>query len=217
MNPEEPLTEEQLLDWIAEGEHDRQDFKFAINDQRKIAIALVAFANSKGGRLLVGVKDNGRIAGVRDEEELYMVEGAAQLYSRPEIPFTARTVEAEEKTVLVVDIPASKLRPHQAQDAEGHWLAYYREGDENRKAHPIQISAWKHERRGLGRFLELSPKEDHLMKLLKENPRGLSASALSKATGITRQPLIRTLGHLYAWGLIQLTEEQGITLVGLKR
>ena len=58
---------------ISEGEHVHQDFKFAISDARKIAKSLSAFANTEGGRLLVGVKDNGKIAGVRSEEELYMI------------------------------------------------------------------------------------------------------------------------------------------------
>lgn len=50
---------------IAKGEHVHQDFKFAISDARKIAKSLSAFANTEGGRLLVGVKDNGKIAGIR--------------------------------------------------------------------------------------------------------------------------------------------------------
>mgnify|MGYP000599236676 CR=1 FL=1 len=57
---------------IAEGEHQQQDFKFEISDARKIAKTLSAFANTDGGRLLIGVKDNGKIAGVRSAEEKYM-------------------------------------------------------------------------------------------------------------------------------------------------
>ena len=73
---------------IAEGEHQQQDFKFEISDARKIARTFSAFANTDGGKLLVGVKDNGRIAGIRSEEEMYMVETAAQLYCIPEIKYT---------------------------------------------------------------------------------------------------------------------------------
>ena len=67
---------------IAEGEHQQQDFKFEISDARKIAKSLSAFSNTDGGRLLVGVKDNGKIAGVRSEEEIYMIEAAAKLYCK---------------------------------------------------------------------------------------------------------------------------------------
>ena len=75
---------------IAEGEHQQQDFKFEISDARKIAKSLSAFANTDGGRLLIGVKDNGRIAGVRSEEEKYMIEAAAQLYCIPEVEYRGR-------------------------------------------------------------------------------------------------------------------------------
>ena len=65
---------------IAEGEHQQQDFKTRIDDSRKIARTLVAFANADGGRLLIGVKDNGTVSGVRVDEELHMVEAAAEMY-----------------------------------------------------------------------------------------------------------------------------------------
>ena len=68
-----------LRRWIAEAEHSRQDFKFMISDARKIARSISAFANREGGRLLIGVKDNGSIAGVRNEEDIYVVEQAAQI------------------------------------------------------------------------------------------------------------------------------------------
>ena len=68
---------------VDEGEHQQQDFKFLISDARKIARSVSAFANRDGGRLLIGVKDNGTIAGVRNEEDVYVVEQAAQRYCRP--------------------------------------------------------------------------------------------------------------------------------------
>lgn len=64
---------------VNEGEHIHQDFKFEISDAHKIAKSLSAFANTEGGRLLVGVKDNGKIAGIRSEEEIYMIEAAATM------------------------------------------------------------------------------------------------------------------------------------------
>ncbi|MDD4142989.1 MAG: putative DNA binding domain-containing protein, partial [Prolixibacteraceae bacterium] len=68
------LSLQKLID---EGEHQKQDFKFCINDSKKIAKSLVAFANTDGGRLLIGVKDNGKIVGISTDEEFYMVESAA--------------------------------------------------------------------------------------------------------------------------------------------
>lgn len=62
---------------IAQGEHQQQDFKFEVSDSKKIARTLSAFANTDGGRLLIGVKDNGKISGIRGDEEYYMIEAAS--------------------------------------------------------------------------------------------------------------------------------------------
>ena len=108
---------------IAEGEHQRQDFKFEISDARKIAKTLSAFANTDGGRLLIGVKDNGKIAGVRSDEEQYMIEAAAQMYCQPEVNYTMQTFQAEGRSVLVVQIEESLQKPVYAKDETGKPLA----------------------------------------------------------------------------------------------
>ena len=61
-----------VLRMIAEGEHQQQDFKLRVDDAAKIAKTLCAFANSQGGRLLIGVRDSGEVAGCRVEEEFHM-------------------------------------------------------------------------------------------------------------------------------------------------
>ena len=93
---------------IAEGEHQQQDFKFEISDARKIAKTLSAFSNTDGGRLLIGVKDNGKIAGVRSDEEKYMIEAAAQLYCLPEVHYSMQTFHVDGRSVLVVQIDESE-------------------------------------------------------------------------------------------------------------
>ena len=128
---------------IAEGEHQRQDFKFEISDSKKIARTLSAFANTDGGRLLIGVKDNGRIAGVRSEEEYYMIEAASERYTRPAVPFTARRWEVGGRTVLEIDIERGPDRPYLAPDKDDQYVAYLRVADENRPADPTLVLAWK--------------------------------------------------------------------------
>ena len=116
---------------IAEGEHQQQDFKFEISDARKIAKTLSAFANTDGGKLLIGVKDNGKIAGVRSDEEQYMIEAAAGLYCSPEVNYTMQTYQVEGRSVLVVQIEESDRKPVYAKDETGKYLAYLRIKDEN--------------------------------------------------------------------------------------
>lgn len=159
-----------LYKLIQEGEHQQQDFKYCINDSKKIAKSLVAFANTIGGRLLIGVKDNGKIAGIRTDEEFYMVEAAAKIYSRPEISFTTKQWQIEGKIVLEIQIKPSNEKPHFAKDDNGKWLAYIRIGDENFLAHKIQINVWKKEKSSTGIYFTYSADEKFLIDLLQMFP-----------------------------------------------
>lgn len=129
---------------IEQGEHESQDFKHSVNDASKIAHSLSAFANNKGGRLLIGVKDNGNIAGVRNEEDIYVIEQAASMYCRPaqQVDFNAYNVD-NGTIVIVAAIKAAARRPVFAREHDGSWKAYYRVADENIVAHPLMVQAWQ--------------------------------------------------------------------------
>ena len=128
---------------IAEGEHVRQDFKFEVSDSRKIARSLSAFANTEGGRLLIGVKDNGRIAGVRSEEEMYMVEAAAQVYCTPAVEVEMRVYRPEGRSVLIASVEPAPRKPVMVKEEGGRKLAYVRIADENILASPVHIGVWR--------------------------------------------------------------------------
>lgn len=191
-----------LTKLILAGEHQQQDFKYCISDTRKIAKSLVAFANTDGGRLLIGVKDNGNIAGVRSEEEYYMVESAAKIYSKPEIDFSTQQHFIEGKTVLEVIIEPSKNRPHFAKNAEGKWLAYFRQKDENKLANKIMIDVWKKLKRNDGIFLNYSETEKLLLDYLEKNET-ISQSAFSRKACITYRESERILSDFIVLGIIE--------------
>lgn len=174
-----------LYKLIAQGEHQQQDFKFCINDSRKIAKSLVAFANTDGGRLLIGVKDNGNIAGVRSDEEFYMIEAAANLYSSPKISFETTTWEIEGKIVLEVNINASADKPHYAQTDDKKWLAYIRKDDENILANKVLLKSWKLARNKTGLFFEYDEPCKVLIDYLSEHEK-ITLSKFVKIAGIKR-------------------------------
>ena len=90
-----------LADLISEGEHVNQDFKFRIDDQKKIARTLCAFANTCGGRLLIGIKDNRKIVGCHPEEEFHMIEGASKIFCQPEVPFRSKIWQEDFRLILI--------------------------------------------------------------------------------------------------------------------
>ncbi|HKK64015.1 MAG TPA: ATP-binding protein [Bacteroidales bacterium] len=160
--------ENYIYDLISEGEHQQLDFKFEITNARKIAKTLVAFANTDGGRLLIGVKDNGRIAGVRTAEEYYMIEAAASVYCKPEIEFESFNRKISGKTVLEIVINPSVKKPHLAKDDSGKWLAYHRVMDENQLADYILLNVWRRATRKKGTFIKYTEREQELLEYISK-------------------------------------------------
>ena len=63
------MTLEEIKRLVARGEGRHLEFKRRVPEPERVAKEVVAFANSGGGRLLLGVDDDGTIVGVRDSEE----------------------------------------------------------------------------------------------------------------------------------------------------
>lgn len=131
-----------LYSLIEEGEHENLDFKFEIADPQKIAKTFSAFANTGGGRLLIGVKDNGAIAGIRTEDEMYMADLVASRYTEPEVEFTTQMWNVEGKVVLEVIIPEGNSKPYYVKMGDEK-KAYLRVVDENFLANGLILEYWK--------------------------------------------------------------------------
>lgn len=161
---------EYIHDLIAQGEHQQLDFKFEISDSKKIARTLVAFANTDGGTLLIGVKDNGQIAGIRSEEEYYMVEAAAEMYCEPKVLFEAKEWNMEGKMVLEINVKNGQNKPHKAPDKNNQMKAYIRIEDENILASEILVLAWQKMATRQGTHLKISKPVEKLFNYLDINP-----------------------------------------------
>lgn len=198
-----PLTDTEYIHaLIAEGEHQQQDFKFEISDARKIAKTLSAFANTTGGRLLIGVKDNGKIAGVRSDEEQYMIEAAAQLYCRPEIDFSMQTYKVEGRSILVVHINENEQKPVYAKDETGRYLAYIRIKDENILATPVHLRVWQQSVSPQGELIEYTEREQLLLDLLEENDQ-LSLNRYCRLAHLSRRSAEHLLAKFVRYDIVE--------------
>jgi len=135
-----------IKELISKGEGLHLDFKFEISDAAKIARSLVAFANTGGGKLLIGVNDEGHIKGIQSAEEFHMIENAANNYCKPAVPFTSKEWNIKGKKVLEVNIPFSMEYPHKAPDHDGKYKAYIRYEDQNLLADSLLVKLWNKEK-----------------------------------------------------------------------
>jgi predicted HTH transcriptional regulator len=192
------------------GENQRLDFKFEISDAKKMARTFSAFANTDGGKLLIGVKDNGRITGIRSEEEIYMAESSAHLYCKPVVEYHIRKWFVEGRCVLEIDIPASPAKPHFARNDAGEWIAYVRVGDQNIQANSIIVDFWKSQGKQKGVLLNYGQEEKILMAYLKENEK-ISLSRFTKIARIGKADGEKILVNLMLLKVIKIEiTEKGV-------
>ena len=152
---------------ILQGENQHLDFKFEISDAKKIARTFAAFANTGGGTLLIGVKDNGNISGIRTDEEAYMAESAAHLYCRPPVNFKIVPYKINDKRILEVMVPESKDKPHLAPWKDKLWRAFVRVGDQNFIADKVLLEVWKLKFRKNNLIVRYNDFEERLFALLR--------------------------------------------------
>jgi len=184
---------------IAQGEHQQQDFKFGITDSRKIARSLVAFANTDGGRLLIGVKDNGAVVGVSSEEEFYMIESAATIFSIPEIRFDSFKHLEQGKTVLEIQVSPSLNKPHYVKEMNNQLQAWFRHRDQNVQASPVRISVWNKERLQSGNLVRITDAEHRLFEILGRHEK-VTLEQYVRLSGLDRLTAIDTLANLVIFG-----------------
>lgn len=201
-----------IQDLIAEGEHEQQDFKHQITDAAKIARSISAFANRSGGRLLIGVKDNGRICGISSEEEIYMIDRAATACCMPSQQVEYHIYRVEGKTVLKVDIPPSGHLPVRALDEHHRWRAYIRVADENILASKLQMAVWRSEGSDT---IELGEKESALLDLLQGENDTITLRQFSIMAHITERTAIDTVAAMCRAGILRLIYRGKDCLIGL--
>ena len=197
-----PTDEYYIQRLIDEGEHVHQDFKFEISDARKIAKSISAFSNTEGGRLLVGVKDNGKIAGVRSEEEIYMIEAAAKMYCTPEVNISNKIFKVQGKDILEVTIEESRNKPVYAIDMNNKAWAYVRIKDENILADTVFLNRWKYNKQDEKVIVTYSDREKHLLSILEKYGE-LTLNKCSKLSNIPRITTSRLLADFIRFGLVE--------------
>jgi predicted HTH transcriptional regulator len=201
---------------IREGEHQQLDFKHSINDAKKIARSLAAFANTDGGTLLIGVRDNGTIAGVASEEEIYMIESAAHLFCKPALNFEAISWNVEGKVVLEVKVPKSDKVLYSAPSKDGTYKVYVRVADNNFLANRIFLKVWQQRQRNKGVTVHYRDEEKFLLNYLTVN-ESITLSAFAKLAKISRWKAEKILVNLIILDLVEIHFGENQTVYHLSR
>lgn len=186
-----------LLSLIKEGEHQQQDFKYRVSDARKLARSVSAFANTDGGRLLIGVRDDGHLSGVRSEEEIFMMHQAAYKYCKPEPSIKFDTYHVDGRTIVIATVPPSDKKPVCAEDEDGKSRAYIRIADENIVASPVHLALWRETQKTRGSVMTY---DEAVRQLLDAMEGFLTLNQIVKRSNLPRHQVIALLARLIRFG-----------------
>ena len=190
-----------LLSLISEGEHQQQDFKYRVSDAQKLAKSVSAFANTDGGRLLIGVRDDGNLSGVRSEEEIYMMHQAAYRYCQPEASIKFDTYHVDGRTIVIATVPPSDRRPICAISEDGRKRAFIRIADENIVASPVHLAIWREAQNPRGAMMTYTDTVRRILDVLQE--QCLPLNLIVRRSNISRYKVITLLARLVRFHVVQ--------------
>lgn len=197
MKPKHPIAR-----WIESGENEQLDFKKTITSSQKIAKTLAAFANHKGGRLLIGINDNGSISGIRSDDDQHMIDLAASFFCKPE-PIIMYTVhEWQGKQILECEIKEGEDKPYYAKNEDERWLVYIRVKDKTLLASKIVADVLKRNHQKVNTFIQYTRHEENLLKQLQSHEK-LNLKEICKLLNISRWRAQKMLINLISAGIIR--------------
>ena len=140
----------KILDQIKNGESKTLELKEKLPDNKSIAKTVIAFANTGGGKIIVGINDKLKITGV-DANSVYALKDkiASVIFDScsPDILPEIYTININGKLLLVIEIFRGNLMPYFLKSEEKTDGVYIRVGATNRKASPQIIEELQRHKR----------------------------------------------------------------------
>ncbi len=102
---------------LGKGEDSFRQFKTRFSSVDSLAAEISAFANGGGGRIFVGVDDNGDITGLNQGEIRKLNQWISNSTSQkiePPIFVQTEIIEVDEKLILVISVPQGTSKPYSA-------------------------------------------------------------------------------------------------------
>lgn len=192
---------DRIKKYLIDGEGETLDYKQEISSASKIAKTMVSFANHKGGVLLVGVRDNRSIAGIRSEDEKYMLDLAASFYCKPEIELELEEHNIGGKVILECTVPEGELKPYSAKGEDGKWWVHIRNKDKSLLASKIFVDVLKRQSSNKGTLIKYGKNEEALLKYLEDNDR-ITLQQFRKMVNISKWRASKILVNLISAGVI---------------
>lgn len=201
------MTLQELTQLSSLGEGANLEFKRKVPRPARIAKELIAFANTRGGRILLGVGDDGSVVGLRDvEEEEFVLRRALESCSDPVVDFTTERVPvAHRRDVIIVYVPESREKPHFLVSPENgrERTAYLRVKDKSVEASREALRLMRNDDATSSVTIEFGDKELMLMRYLDDYGR-ITVKQFARIANISRGRASSTLVSMAKANVLRL-------------
>ncbi|MEM6831393.1 MAG: ATP-binding protein [Bacteroidota bacterium] len=196
---------------ISKGETTTVEFKMKANHPEKIIREVVAFANTEGGHLFIGVADNRTIAGLKypDEDEYVLVKSIEEL-CRPQIDFEVETIRFQEDLqILHFDIKEGTDKPHFAflEKRHRYGKAFVRVNDKSIQA-SYEMRKILKERDKNKNPISFEESTMELFKYFEKNP-SITLSQYRQLSGLNKRLASNKLVSLALSGALRIVPNEG--------
>lgn len=210
------MNRKELIDLIEEGENIQCEFKRHFTTPEKIAREMIAFANTKGGYILLGIDDDKKIIGVESEKsEAEMISDAANNYCEPPLEFKINYIMYQGKEVVCVTVPESNNKPHRLQDYQEDFditkaIVLIRVNDKSMKASKEMVRIMRANAGNLTlQKYTIGTTEKNVFEYLAKKER-ISVKELSNLVNISDRRASRTLVKMVRANLLVIhTKDNG--------
>lgn len=202
------MNRRKVLEMIEAGEGLHVEFKQRFSTYEKIAKSIIAFANTDGGSILIGIDDDKSIYGIESEKsDTELIIQTATQYCEPEVKLNIHSYELENKEILVVEIPESVTKPHRIQDYKASLdlntaQVYVRVNDKSILASKEMIKLMQTRQTGKSLVNYSLGKEEKIVFDYLNKNESISVKELSKAANISDRRASRTLIKLVRANLL---------------
>lgn len=192
-----------LRNLIQTGEGKYLEFKKKTPSPEKIAREIAAFANSSGGRILIGVDDDKNITGINAYfEEEYVLYQAAYGICVPAIPIRIELIHAGQDDVMIVHVDEVEKKPVYLKGKKKR-LVFIRENDESVLASDEFVEVLKNRSSDEGVTFEYGEREQMLFRYLNEYS-DITVQKYSQLINVTTWRASRILVNLVSAGVLKL-------------
>lgn len=208
------MSPDALKRLAALGEGPRLEFKNRVPRPDRIAREIIAFANTEGGTVLLGVDDDGSVIGLRDaDEELFALDAALDGgHIEPPVEVRVERVAISRKReVVVVEVPPSDARPHYLRpggDPAQRRVAFVRVADASVEASRAAVDLMKAEGRGDAVHFTFGDAEKRLLEYLDRYER-ITVREYGRLARVPPWRASRTLVALTRAGIVRLHAQPG--------